>query len=192
MFKHNLPIVLRNAFSEHLLQQIRAHIFQSAPRSPRYRSELNTSKSFSVYADPLMEQLLNRCLPLLENRLGASLYPTYSYYQLYRKGAEVVPHRERPACEITLLINASHAKEPDWPLHLQESGKAVSIKLRSGDAILYKSAESIQWRNKFEGDDALFIALHYVTQAGPYADWKFDRRPELGPLTSVKHHAHVT
>ena len=54
--------------------------------------------SHSVYGDPLMETLLKFSTPHMEKWTGLKLWPTYSYYRLYKPGDMLKRHKDRPSC----------------------------------------------------------------------------------------------
>jgi adenosyl cobinamide kinase/adenosyl cobinamide phosphate guanylyltransferase len=41
--------------------------------------------TYSHYADPVMETLLMKVLPVMKNETGLDLCPTYSYARIYKK-----------------------------------------------------------------------------------------------------------
>jgi hypothetical protein len=43
--------------------------------------------TYSIYADHVMETLLMKMLPIMKERTGLDLIPTYSYARVYEKGA---------------------------------------------------------------------------------------------------------
>ena len=58
--------------------------------------------SHSVYGDPLMETLLNFGRKTIEKSTGLELWPTYSYYRLYKVGDMLKRHKDRPSCEVSI------------------------------------------------------------------------------------------
>ena len=54
--------------------------------------------TYSHYADPVMETLLMKVLPKMQQETGLQLVPTYSYARLYKKGDELKRHKDRPSC----------------------------------------------------------------------------------------------
>ena len=43
-------------------------------------------KYYSHYADPVMETLMMKVLPIMQQETGLELLPTYSYARIYKKG----------------------------------------------------------------------------------------------------------
>jgi hypothetical protein len=135
------------------------------------------------YADPVMETLLIKLLPLMEKHTGLELDPTYSFYRVYRPGHELTVHRDRPSCEIscTLCFNYSYENtDYSWPIYMDGN----KVDQTPGDLAIYRGCDLEHWREKFNIDDdqAWHVQgfFHYVDKNGPYADYKFDCRENLG------------
>lgn len=143
---------------------------------------IQVKEAHSKYADPAMESILLYLLPLMEKSTGLSLYPTYSYYRVYRNGDELLPHTDRESCEIsaTLCFNFDYktSKNP-WPIFIENT----KIDLYPGDLAIYKGIEQTHWREKLSCDEEgwhVQAFLHYVNANGPYSAWKFDKRNSIG------------
>lgn len=134
----------------------------------------------SVYTDKLMESILLYALPFVEENTGLSLYPTYSYYRYYQPGDKLVPHTDRPSCEITasLMLGRNYDGE-SWKLFIENNGYSTE----PGDLIIYRGTELNHYRYEFVAPPGSFhsqVFLHYVDQNGPHADCKYDKRPGIG------------
>lgn len=142
----------------------------------------------SKYADPIMEAMLLNIHPLMEKNTGLKLYPTYSFYRVYRNGDELKPHKDRPSCEIstTICFNYSYDdSEYTWPIIMD--GKKVDMK--PGDIVVYRGIDLEHSREKFTppSDDWHVQAfLHYVDSNGPYANYRYDKRNSVGELPKTK------
>lgn len=136
----------------------------------------------SKYADPAMESLLLHLLPTMEKETGLKLYPTYSFYRVYRNGDILLPHKDRPSCEIsaTLCLNYSYNPEYyDWPIIMDGS----KFSLQPGSMVIYRGTELEHSRDQFNppGDDwHVQTFLHYVDANGPYSNFKYDKRVSVG------------
>lgn len=134
----------------------------------------------SLGGDPVMDQLLLEIIPKLEGAIGVSLYPTYSYFRLYKRGDVLHRHTDRPACEISLSLCLGCEPDAPWPIWVQAPDRpAVGIDLRPGDAVLYRGIECAHWREAYQGDRLAQVFLHYVDKNGPHADWKYDKGPVI-------------
>jgi len=73
-------------------------------------------------------RLLVEKVPEVSELLGEKVLPTYTYARVYKEGSELLRHRDRPACEISLTVNLS--KDKDWPIYFQRpDGSETSIEL---------------------------------------------------------------
>ena len=155
--------------------------------------------TYSHYADPVMETLLVKVLPVMQQETGLDLIPTYSYARLYKHGDELIRHKDRPSCEISTTINLGG--DP-WPIFIDGTGadnvvkkgdgskqnlinpnapKGTKVLLEVGDMLVYSGCELEHWREPFEGTTCGQVFLHYNHVNGPFAEKnRFDRRPMLG------------
>jgi hypothetical protein len=141
----------------------------------------------SVYGDTLMETLLLHCLPKMEVLTGLTLYPTYSYYRVYKPGDDLKKHRDRRACEISVSICLGYnyaTNDPDYRWKIYIAGKGIG--LDRGDGIIYKGCEVEHWRDVFDaGADSwqAQLFLHYVDAAKKDSrESIYDKRTYAGAL----------
>lgn len=112
--------------------------------------------------------------------LGEEVLPTYTYARIYRRGAVLERHRDRPACEISFTLNLT--KDTNWPIYFQRpDGSETSVELNPGDAAMYLGCQADHWRNKFEGEEHVQVFLHYVRANGPKAWAFFDKQQQQSP-----------
>ena len=138
--------------------------------------------TYTHYADPVMETLLVKMLPVMKEQTGLDLIPTYSYARAYKKGDELKRHKDRPSCEISTTINLGG--DP-WSIFIEPSGEigreGTKVLLEVGDMLVYSGCELEHWREPFEGNICGQVFLHYNHVNGPFADKnRFDGRPMLG------------
>lgn len=140
------------------------------------------------YADPVMESLLVKLHPTMEELTGLSLYPTYAFHRVYRNGATLHPHKDRDSCEISTTISFCYSyddKKYQWPIIID----GIKVILEPGDMAIYRGIELEHSRDPFLlEEDAWHVQafLHYVDVNGPHSEWKWDKRPSLGMLSSSK------
>ena len=163
-------------------------------QEPQYdKDEKQVPGSFSVYNNPKYREIHRLVRRVVQNILEIDLHPTYFYERFYYAGQELKRHSDRPACEISVTLQIStNLKEP-WDIWFQKpDGKEVSVKMNSGDAVIYKGCEREHWRlpmksnynkleNKFrtfrkkEDDTYLHqIFFHYVDAQGPFVHYAYD------------------
>ena len=157
--------------------------------------------TYSHYADMVMETLMMKVLPKMQQETGLQLIPTYSYARLYKKGDILKRHKDRPSCEISTTINLGG--DP-WPIFIDDTGssnvideyknihkpnapKGTKVLLEVGDMLVYSGCELEHWREPFDGNICGQVFLHYNHVNGPFADKnRFDGRPKLGLPSFVK------
>lgn len=143
---------------------------------------IQVPNAHSKYADPAMESLLLYLKPEMEAATKLELYPTYSFYRVYRNGDTLFPHKDRPSCEIsaTVCLNYSYdSKNYSWPIIMD--GK--EIVMEPGDMVVYRGIDLEHSRDKFDPQNKEWHVqafLHYVDADGPYEEYKYDKREFVG------------
>ena len=133
----------------------------------------------SAGGDVVMDGVLVDLVARVEQATGLSLFPTYSYFRVYKRGDVLAPHTDRPACEVSLTVSLGFAADRPWPFVIKGPLGKAQIELEPGDAVIYRGIECSHRRAAFDGESAAQLFLHYVDQHGPHAEWKFDKRPGL-------------
>lgn len=146
----------------------------------------------------------------IEQATGLELAPTYTYYRVYRPGADLKRHKDRPICEISATIcfgyeyfgvdadyswdifvdpDSRGKKKPDDEFnrigeYLPYNNPGVGYHQDQGDAIIYRGCELKHWRESFvagEGSYQVQIFFHYIDKNGPYyPEYQYDKRVYLG------------
>jgi len=151
--------------------------------------------TYSHYGDPVMETLLMKVLPTMQQETGLQLIPTYSYARIYKQGDILKRHKDRPSCEISTTI---HLGGHPWPIYIDGTGAnnvidekkglvkpgapaGTKVLLEVGDMLVYSGCELEHWREPLEGNTCAQVFLHYNHVNGPFAEKnRFDKRPMLG------------
>ena len=180
-FKQNNYDIIKSGISKELREFISQYALYDELQdfSPDIHQVTN---AHSKYADPAMETVLGILHPLMEKQTGLNLYPTYSFYRVYRPGDILEPHTDRPSCEISCTVCFGYQYEnPEykWPIFMN----GFKIDQDPGDIAVYRGCDIPHWRNEFIGEKEDWHVqgfFHYVDINGPYPDFKFDGRPMLG------------
>jgi len=161
------------------------------------RTDQQIPGAYSKYGDWVMETLLMFMIPIMKQRTGLDLIPTYSYTRLYEKGNILHRHKDRPSCEISTTL---HLGGDEWPIYMDTTGannilsgretttvvkpgapKGVRVDLKVGDMLIYSGCDLEHWREPFEGTVCSQVFLHYNHANGPFAKTNLlDGRPLLG------------
>ena len=132
-------------------------------------------KTYSHYSDIVMETLLQKVKPLMEEQSEVKLIETYSYARIYKKGDELKKHKDRYSCEIYTTLNLGG---DNWSIYLEPD---IEINLNQGDMLMYRGCDVEHWRKPFEGKDCGQVFLHYNDASNKDAKQnKFDGRPMIG------------
>jgi len=174
-----IPSLLQEPSLTKLYDYARSVSALLAARSPGDSQVPGTPSS---YGDFMLDGLLVDLLPEVERATGLALFPTYSYFRMYKHGDALAKHTDRPACEISVTLCLGFEAEKPWPIWIDGPQGESSVCLEPGDGLIYRGTECPHWRAEFEGTRQAQVFLHYVDQKGPCADWKFDKRLSLAGL----------
>lgn len=186
-FEKNGYAVVRNALSNELRDFITQYALFDEMQNFQDEQALGlyqVPNAHSKYADPAMEVTLLQLHNVMEQNTGLKLFPTYSYYRVYRSGDTLEPHTDRPSCEIscTMCFNFNYDNsEYTWPIYMAGN----KVELNPGDLVIYRGCDLEHWREPFDvGDDVWQVQgfFHYVDQNGPKAEWKWDKRQSIGQV----------
>jgi len=190
-FRQNKYVVIREAISKDLcdfgvnyLQMMRDRGNMEIYDKEVWNSQHNIIKphlSNAIYGSTFGDTLLEKLLPNIEFYTELNLIPTYSYLRIYKRGAHLSKHTDRPACEISASLCLGHDGE-SWPFYLHDiNGNDISVELEKGDMLLYKGMDVVHWRHINNYCDNLYQAfVHYVDADGKHTREKFDGRESLG------------
>ena len=181
LFKQNGYVYLQDFLDIDNCKELTQELNKYVERGETTKDE-QCPVSEAIHGTPTFDKLLEDLLPHFEKACGKRLYPTYSYARLYKPGEELKNHRDRPACEISATLTLGWSGK-QWPIYMgdhKDKSNASEILMNVGDAVLYRGMEKYHWREKFEGEWQAQVFLHYVDADGPHAEWKYDKREELG------------
>jgi len=136
-------------------------------------------KTYSHYADIVMETLLLKCRPVLEKTIGCKLVENYSYIRIYKKHDSLFKHKDRPECELSCTMNLGG--DP-WPIYLKKpKGSKKKVDMKAGDMVIYKGCELEHWRDIFTGENHTQVFLHYSpADKKGIEKTRYDSRPFVG------------
>jgi hypothetical protein len=177
--------VLRDVLSEELCSTAYSYIRLKAEIGEMQLGDGHVQDAFASYGDVLMEVLLQRVQPYVEEVTATSLLPTYSYVRLFRHGAELTRHQDRAACEFTMTVTLGAERREPWPIFVALPQGVKRIVAQPGDGVIYPGADVDHWREPFEGEWQAQLTAHYVDRDGPHASLAFDKRPGLGRQFSI-------
>lgn len=156
-----------------------AQVFFVAQRDGHLSLDPDCPHSLAMYnLVPFVKTLVKK-VPKVSELCGEDVLPTYVYGRIYNKGAVLVRHQDRDACEISLTVNLQK-DETDWPIWIQKpSGEEVSLNLNPSDAMMYLGCVADHWRDAYQGNMHTQVFFHYVRADGPRAYAFFDKERRL-------------
>lgn len=180
-FNNNGYCIVKNVLSPEIRDFITQYALFDEMQDFNESQDPNVLGPHSKYADPAMETTLIKLQSIMEANTGLELFPTYSFYRVYRPGDVLKIHKDRPSCEISATVCFNYNYENyQWPIFME----GTEVKQEPGDMVIYKGTELKHWRDRFENaqEDAWHVQgfFHYVNVKGPYADFKYDKRESLG------------
>jgi hypothetical protein len=203
-FNNNNYVVIRNFLTPELVSALYQYCKIKVSRED-YRYTFNKNKydpdwdgkwddpqalnTYSVYADPMMDGLLELSKASIESYTGLDLLPQYSYWRFYQKNDILKRHIDRDSCEISVTMCIGYDVSDvdlevypnyNWPMFVKSpSGEELPIHLSPGDLIIYKGCEVEHWREEFIGKNHAQVFLHYNDCNGPLKQL-YDGRDILG------------
>jgi hypothetical protein len=185
VFERDRYVVLPSLLKQPLLGQFYRYVYKSVELHRLRGGDDQVAGTPCAYGDFIMDGLLSSSQPEIELATGLSLFPTYSYFRVYNPGDELPRHSDRSSCEISATVCLGFKGKP-WPIWIEGPQGIASVTLGEGDALLYRGIECPHWRERFEGENLAQVFLHYVDQAGPHVEWKFDKRRSTAELHCFK------
>lgn len=185
-FSQSGYVVIRNLLTGSALSFLNDYAVKSAEHGRMGPGDLDVPGTPCAYSDPFMESLMEALTPRIEAVSCLELYPTYTYFRVYKHGDLLARHKDRPSCEVSVTLSLGYRGVEPWPIWIESGGASKSIVLERGDAMVYKGTEIPHWRERFTGEQAAQAFLHYVDQAGPYREWIYDKREALGTSPIAK------
>lgn len=135
--------------------------------------------SYLFQGDRYLNVMGFKTLDKMKEVSGRDLFPTYTYGRIYQAEGpfcdfpdELVPHKDRPSCEISATITIGYPEEISfndiWPIYIQKENQKIKCLLDKGDALLYAGCQYEHWRDPMEYPWHAQLFIHYVDKNGPF------------------------
>lgn len=187
--------------SQNMMRQEVSEKFLVRPGPAKLTVNLKPSYEFHGNQFPMVTGFHWGLTSRMSEVSGKRLAPTYCFFRTYQKGDVCTVHSDREACEHSLSMPLSYSDGIIWGLdigsrHFDPSVDAGippapdfgeelfnSVRLEPGDALIYKGVNHRHGRTTPNPNRwSAHIFMHWVDLDGPYADWRFDRRPPPEPV----------
>jgi len=193
------PLFIENFLPNQLLTVLNTYSIIKYSNQKQFEIDAQTNSLVSEYSDPLMETIMDLSTSVVEQNVGKKLWPTYSYFRIYDKGSDLKIHTDRESCEYTvaLCLGADPVDQP-YEIFVGEEDETSDYKyfnskeeyrryridhkfpMVPNNAVIFKGMDKIHWREMCHHDYFMTVFLHYIEQEGPYKEFKFDKRNQLG------------
>jgi hypothetical protein len=156
---------------------------------PKNNLKYHHDKASTYYSatDDMNKALLNSTGELLSDLLERKVLPSYAYTRAYSQGTELISHRDRRACEISVTVSIMNNPDPyrqeymylsKKPKEESEAHEIIKVPMVCGDALVFFGSEESEdgyyhWRDVVNSESLLQVFLHYVYADGEHTDEAF-------------------
>jgi hypothetical protein len=124
------------------------------------------SNQYATHREPLAEWIHATVADMLRPAFPVDVKPSYSYVCVYKTGATLDRHTDRPQCEFTvsLCVDAG-AGGNGWPLYIESpaDNAVIEARVRVGSAVIFKGRELPHFRRTLSrGGHVTSLLLHFV------------------------------
>src|SRR6266700_3470321 len=96
VFDRDRYLILPSLVKSPELRQLYRYACQVAEKGSMQPGDTQVPETPCAYGDFIMDGLLARLLPDIEKASGLSLFPTYSYFRVYKQSDILARHTDRP------------------------------------------------------------------------------------------------
>ena len=207
-FENNGYLVYRNFFTEETMLILDTYFdlhyrriqSDAALRERQTARPEDVARGLVLTTDTLTESILLLYGEKMSKVLGLDLLPTYTYTRIYEKGNTLLPHVDRPSCEISatcpITIGDNRASTVyisnytfDHSIHspkyqsleeIKKLGDYTQVDMLPGDVLFYKGCERFHWREPLESNYLIQFFMHTVQKNGRFSEYVFDKRAYMG------------
>lgn len=167
LFADNGFAVVRSVVSDPLLGIAYGYALKILAMDQMNDSDERVPGTLSLYGDPLMDTLLDRVLPYLEQVLEIQLHQTNSHLRIYQRGDKLNRHVDQDASKIAMTLTIGSDANEIWPIYVESHGKSHKLLLDPGDTLIYRGSNQPHWREVFQGNRQVQVSMFSVDQRVP-------------------------
>lgn len=109
----------------------------------------------------------NQLARMLNRVLADKIKASYAYLVIYRRGARLKKHTDRPQCvwNLSLQIDSQPAvvKADAWPIYLEIAKRSHEVTLDVGDCVVYSGTDIPHWRPRLtRARSSTLCFFHFV------------------------------
>lgn len=161
--------LLRDCLTPAMVDILAAHYRAQVDRGAARLSQGRVDRRH-LHNDPAGRVVQRALVPAVAALVGVPVKPSYSYASLYREGATLPVHTDRPQCKYTLSLLIDHQPVPadgisPWALqvHARPHAEPVDCFQSLGGGILFRGCDLPHGRQPLAADETCWTLLaHYV------------------------------
>lgn len=188
MFEENLYVYVKELLTKNEVKLLETHIKEVLSHNlfpkTRYKG-LNDIEhiDYKILDDKKINTIGLLIKPMIEEICNDELISTYTFARMYKKGMDLIIHRDRHLCEISASCTISVDDEKNVnELYVnkerpKDENDGKRIKIGIGDAVIYKGMELWHWRKRIDNEWLIQIFFHYVKKNGEFAN--VDKRSDI-------------
>ncbi len=130
-----------------------------------------TQPAYDRYCDAFTIVIQEFLHPVMEERTGLNLLPTFNYTRVYKPKTALKAHTDRPCCEISASLTIANEPNEIWPLYVRDTTKdqTIAVELNPGDMLIYRGMDLPHWRDEGEIEQT-GLFMHWVDANGSYVE----------------------
>jgi hypothetical protein len=122
-----------------------------------------------IYNEPVACFLHHQILWSVNQLVPEEVKPSYAYLAVYRPGAILSRHVDRPQCQwnVSLVLDTDPELQvtSSWPLYLEVRGEPHAVRLAMGDYVLFRGTHTPHWREaQPAGHSSTVCFFHFVSK----------------------------
>lgn len=164
--QENNYLLIDNFISKEEAESLNNELIKSEQEAPEmFYNDEQCPLSRSIYNFKPFVNLLCQKIQHVNDIMGESMLPCYTYARIYSNGETLKKHKDRASCEVSLTVHLGG--DAPWDIWMTKpNGEQVSFDLKPGQAIIYLGVISEHWREKYKGQEYSQVFLHYVRGNG--------------------------
>jgi len=155
------PFVIRNVLNEEMIEYYDSSFIDlfSCVENPILNHMFRGNISYVSCPRYRRKDDIEKVRLRIEKKLKKSLYYTYVFHAEYYYESFMGPHRDNPACEVSITMHI-HGDQ-SWPIKMIYDEKVLSFKINPGDGIVYPGPDVLHWREPYLGEHYNQLMFHY-------------------------------
>jgi hypothetical protein len=134
------PVILRDLIPQPFLRALASYLRQAHANGFMLATDPQVAERSSRHNEPILAWLHPKLEPIVERVVGQPIKASYCFLAVYRPGAELEAHRDRPQCawNLSVCLDIEGDGATPWPLRVVGARSTIEAELGPGDGVLYR------------------------------------------------------